>query len=369
MSLSTTATLLLLLSVLNTKARIYNQWKDSSLNSITDYEGPGEADRLLDLSPFSYVVTPGGGWCEDSLYLLVLVHSRPEHFKERELIRRTWGSVRNINGWRVKLVFLMGKYFRPPSQPPSWHEKARFSENKISIKSRSLNRNGFFRSSRYESEKYKTDAIDKLVLLESDLNDDIVQGNFVDSPQNSTYTHVMGYKWVSERCVDKPAFVLVTADNVFVETYHLFNFLTAVYGSDPVAGLVCDVVPAGTGPLQPSLDISQDSRPKYCSGAAYLITPSLIPKFLTATREVSPISLDDVYMTGLVREYLGISPFYLNQRYTYELDRPISWLVSKKTQPLPFIFVVSNSKDPRWQETVKKLWRKSEQVQHQEFIK
>ena len=47
MSLSTTATLLLLLAVLNTKARIYNQWKDSSLNSITDYEGPGEADRLL----------------------------------------------------------------------------------------------------------------------------------------------------------------------------------------------------------------------------------------------------------------------------------------------------------------------------------
>ena len=94
--------------------------------------------------------------------------------------------------------------------------------------------------------------------------------------------------------------------------------------------------------LCPTLRLSQ-----YCSGAAYLITPSLIPKFLTATREVSPISLDDVYMTGLVREYLGISPFYLNQRYTYELDRPISWLVSKKTQPLPFIFVVSNSKDPR----------------------
>ena len=94
--------------------------------------------------------------------------------------------------------------------------------------------------------------------------------------------------------------------------------------------------------LCPTLRLSQ-----YCSGAAYLITPSLIPKFLTATREVSPISLDDVYMTGLVREYLGISPFYLNQRYTYELDRPISWLVSKKNQPLPFIFVVSNSKDLR----------------------
>ena len=86
---------------------------------------------------------------------------------------------------------------------------------------------------------------------------------------------------------------------------------------------------------------------QYCNGAAYLITPSLIPKFLRATASVSPITLDDVYMTGLVREYLGISPFYLNQRYTYELDRPIKWVVSNKNQPLPFIFVVSNSKETR----------------------
>jgi len=370
----TTPTLLTILSVLCSEARIYNDWEDSGLNSIADYPEPGDGDgdTLLDLTDFSYVRLPGGSWCRDNLYLLVLVHSHPEHFKERELIRRTWGSVTNINGWRVKLVFLLGKYSKPPSRPPSWHKKARFSENKISIKSRSLNRNGFFRSSHYESEKYKTDAIDKLVLLESDLNDDIVQGNFVDNPQNLTYKHVMGYKWVSQHCVDKPAFVLKTDDNVFVETYHLFNFLTAVYGSDPVAGIVCDVVPAGTGPLHQTTERSPDSRPKYCNGAAYLITPSLIPKFLRATASVSPITLDDVYMTGLVREYLGISPFYLNQRYTYELDRPIKWVVSNKNQPLPFIFVVSNSKETRWPETVKKLWRKSEQVQHQQhqqFIK
>ena len=87
--------------------------------------------------------------------------------------------------------------------------------------------------------------------------------------------------------------------------------------------------------------------PQYCSGSAYLITPSLIPKFLRATEEVSPIAQDDVYMTGVVREHLGISPFYLNQRYTYELDRPIKWVLSKKNQPLPFIFVVSNLKDSR----------------------
>ena len=87
---------------------------------------------------------------------------------------------------------------------------------------------------------------------------------------------------------------------------------------------------------------------QYCSGAAYLITPSLMPSFLKATGDVSPIPLDDIYMMGMVREYLGISPFYLNLRYTYELSRPYKWLKRENFQPLPFLFVVSDSKDKRY---------------------
>ena len=49
----------------------------------------------------------------------------------------------------------------------------------------------------------------------------------------------------------------------------------------------------------------------------------------------------------MVREHLGVSPFYLNLRYTYEMSRPHKWLISKSFQPLPFIFVVSDSKDDR----------------------
>ena len=51
-------------------------------------------------------------------------------------------------------------------------------------------------------------------------------------------------------------------------------------------------------------------------------------------------------MTGMVREYLGVSPFYLNLRYTYELSRPTKWLHSKKKKPLPFIFVVPDTSSP-----------------------
>ena len=53
--------------------------------------------------------------------------------------------------------------------------------------------------------------------------------------------------------------------------------------------------------------------------------------------------VDDVYMTGMVREYLGVSPFYLNLRYTYELGRPTKWLHSKKKKPLLYTSTVLNS--------------------------
>jgi len=110
--------------------------------------------------------------------------------------------------------------------------------------------------------------------------------------------------------------------------------------------------------------------PQHCSGSAYLITPSLAAQFLQAAAEVPLIPQDDVYMTGLVRSWLGVFPFYLNLRYTYELGRPIKWLFSKKQKPLPFIFVVSESPHNRsWPGLVRALWAKSEQIQHQHYIK
>jgi len=92
--------------------------------------------------------------------------------------------------------------------------------------------------------------------------------------------------------------------------------------------------------------------------------------FLKATQEVAPVPWDDIYMMGMVREHLNISPFYLNLRYTYELGRPYKWLQKKYLQPLPFLFVVSDNKDKRsWSNTVRQLWRKSEMIHKLQIIK
>jgi len=236
---------------------VLNHLRSQTLNSITQENSRHlKATQLLDLKDFQFVLSPSIDTCSEKLYFLVLVHSKPDNFKERELIRQTWGSVHKMQGWEVRTVFLLGKYTqhsqsrgevkRSSSDESDDLLSHRGSQN--SLKSRSLHEHSFFKSDPYDSELYKADSTDKLVRLESDLHNDIIQGNFDDTPRNLTYKHVMGYKWVQDHCPNPPKFVLKSDDDVFIEMYHLFNFVSAVYGSHPGPSLVCDVIPAGTAP-------------------------------------------------------------------------------------------------------------------------
>ena len=235
------------------RAKYHGKLFSRNINSITPLE-TSSSNNLLDLNDFQFMSKPDPSkLCTEKLYLLTLIHSKPENFKERELIRQTWGSVGKFNDMDVKIVFLMGQYSQPVPRSLKWykHKSHKTSDNENSIKSRSLNRNGFFKSNKFESDRYKSEAVDSLVRLESSLHNDIIQGNFDDVSRNLTYKHVMGYKWVIEECEHQPTFVLKADDNVFVEMYHLLNFLTAVYGQDPDPSIVCDVIPAGTAPHKP----------------------------------------------------------------------------------------------------------------------
>ena len=87
------------------------------------------------------------------------------------------------------------------------------------------------------------------------------QGNFTDNLGNQIEKHIMGYNWVHHQCSTPRLefvflwtmcrdlnqtllymilfrFVLKTDDDVFVEIFHLFNFVSAVYGFSPGPSLV-----------------------------------------------------------------------------------------------------------------------------------
>jgi len=340
---------------INTSPRLLD-FEHRSLNSVSDEVPLKEGGKNYgSLRQKTHLLLKPTESCGPKLYFLVIVHSAPSHFRERALIRETWGSVAALRGWQVKVVFMLGLAGEPEK------EDAEEEEERNSVKSRSLH--SFPRA----RQSHRAESVNWLVARESMIEGDIVQGNFTDNSGSQITKHIMGYNWVHHQC-PTPRFVLKTDDDVFVEIFHLFNFVSAVYGDSPGPSLVCDVIPAGTGPHrtngQPNLVSLHRHLPKYCSGAAYLVTPTLITRLLKAADEVDSVAMDDVYMTGIVRQKLKVSPFYLNLRYTYQTEQADKWVRSRKRSPLPFIFVVPPSKDrSRWPHLVREMWQKTQEIQ------
>lgn len=241
------------------------------------------------------------GTTGEGIYFMIIVHSAPDHFSERQAIRSTWGSVKSIKNLAIRLIFVLGKTQVGPN----------------------LN-------------------LENSIRRENELFGDIVVGNFVESYRNLTYKHLLGYKWISNFCSDA-TFILKTDDDAFVDIFQLFDFISRNYGFAPKPGtLICNVFPEGTKPVR-----SKNSRgskwsvtmdeyphsvyPRYCGGLAYLATPDVITKILDVSDRVKFFWIDDVFVTGILREIAEIEPFYLNLRYLYDPEEYRNWLLPAGT--------------------------------------
>lgn len=106
--------------------------------------------------------------------------------------------------------------------------------------------------------------------------------------------------------------------------------------------MICNVIPNGTKPVRESdgneagkkyavtyEEYPYDYYPKYCSGLAYIATPSVIREIyrMSQTTKNKPLWIDDVYVLGILRELANVEPFYLNLRYSFSSEYR-KWLSS-----------------------------------------
>ena len=166
---------------------------------------------------------------DSDLCFLVLVHSKPENFENRRIIRETWGSVSEIEGRKVKVVFLIGNSPHPNYTVTNYKKH----EDRAIIEPKSLNFDDLLID--YFS-TYPTNSIEryplwtrkdmtlpiissrtakaKAIMKKRDQNDikdslleiknnisaeqhefgDLVQGNFIDNDNNSVKKHLLGLK-------------------------------------------------------------------------------------------------------------------------------------------------------------------------------
>ena len=150
------------------------------------------------------------------------------------------------------------------------------------------------------------EEIQTQIEYESGLFKDIVQGFFYDSYKNLTNKGIMGFKWISEHCMNAKLVTKVDVD-MFVDfdlILSKFKFMTSmkkmIFCSDKDAG----TAPIIRNPISPwyvdpnefkGLDYFPET---YCSGCIVILSTDLIPLLYQAAFTTPFFWIDDYYLFG-----------------------------------------------------------------------
>ncbi|XP_067685295.1 beta-1,3-galactosyltransferase 5-like [Haliotis asinina] len=238
-----------------------------------------ELDPLLNRHHFAYHLR--SGVCSDgSPDILTFVHSGCENFAKRQLIRKTWGSVKTFKGLSLRTVFMLG-------------------ETRIQVLQKSL-----------ESESL--------------LYGDMVQGNFGDAYKNLTYKHVMSLGWILKACQDVKLIVKVDDDTIL----NVHNLVDYFQNRAPKNNLLYCSVYYRQGPLRHNRTkwhVSQNEYPfmkfpNYCEGFGYVMSPDVARTLYKASGDARYFWVDDVYVTGILTLKVGLTLSDLTDGYSYRRD-------------------------------------------------
>ncbi|XP_046573975.1 beta-1,3-galactosyltransferase 5-like [Haliotis rubra] len=238
-----------------------------------------ELDPLLNRHHFAYHLR--AGVCRDgSPDILIFVHSGCENLAKRQVVRKTWGSVKTVKGLSFRTVFMLG-------------------ETRIQ-------------------------TLQKALESESLLHGDIVQGNFADAYKNLTYKHIMSLGWILKACPDVKLIVKVDDDTIL----NIHNLVDYFHDRGPRNNLLYCSVYYRQGPLRHNKTkwyVSQSEYPflkfpNYCEGFGYIMSPDVARTLYKASEDARFFWVDDVYVTGILTLKVGLTLSNLIDGYSYRRD-------------------------------------------------
>ena len=225
---------------------------------------------------FRYVINAGNDVCggAEPVFLMIYVHSAPDHFSRRDVIRRSWANIdrsKVLHNVTIRRVFILG-----------YPGGANASELQTQIRAEA------------ETEK------------------DIVQYDFLDAYHNLSYKAIGGLRWISSHC-GRAQFVLKTDDDTFVNMFTFVDNLRTLSTDDRCRWtghhctglLLCNVwsneiVPRSGKWTLPYHVWSYETWPDFCPGLAYVMTSDVVYSMYNASFHVPLVWLDDVYVTGFL---------------------------------------------------------------------
>lgn len=196
---------------------------------------------------------------------LVMVHTSPSHIWRRAEMRRTWLNSSHYSPENVRVIFLLGTV----------------SDSKLQ----------------------------EDIIQESRRYNDIIQGDFVDSYRNLTNKGVLGYRWITENCMNAELIVKVD-DDAFINFFKLFEDLKSSL-IQRKKYIFCNKIEPYTMPIIRKNDskwfvLADQYRSfnryphRYCSGFTVFISTDLVPALYHAAEGSPFFWVDDFFLFGLL---------------------------------------------------------------------
>ncbi|CAF0768894.1 unnamed protein product [Adineta ricciae] len=241
---------------------------------------------------FSYELSNNNICSSTTPHAIIFVISKSSNFPSRLAIRRTWGdlsrliSIERFAQLRLKLLFLLDI------------DEARM----LSIK------------------------------LEQAIYNDLIQVRLPEHYTLSTYRDMAILHWTETYC-SQVLLTIKTDDDIFLNTFLLANVLThiisnatsssaLIYGirfrHARVVRYVDDLTSESVRYITTHDEYPCAYYPDYMSGFGYIITRNARLKLLSAfARHQKLISMSDVYITGILAEYMNIPRQHLRFQISY----------------------------------------------------
>lgn len=195
--------------------------------------------------------------CPHNYIVLTIISSHVQDFNRRMLIRKTWGSDRNLKKRRWKTYFVVG-----------------LTTNQETL---------------------------RLLSCEKEQFSDIIYGDVYESFDNLTFKMQIGFEWAVRYCKFK--YLLKTESDVFVNIPKLLQFLLHkdTQKRRLYAGYVqfsAQVMRSGKYAVSKK-QYRKAIYPRYCSGGGFVLTSDVVKKMLSHFSDVDHLRISDAYVGEL----------------------------------------------------------------------
>jgi len=167
----------------------------------------------------------------------------------------------------------------------------------------------------------KTRVTQNALIHEAQRFNDILQGDFQDTYRNLTHKHLMGLRWAANNCKNVK-YIMKMDDDIVVNMYGILEKLYSnIIEKDSLVGYILKNMVPIREPANKwyvsKTEYMGNIYPNFVSGWLYITHPEVVNRLIDYAESSNKYFwIDDVFVTGILRQALNIKIQNINELYT-----------------------------------------------------